>query len=157
MRTHTLNTLAIASLALAITAPAALAREVLRIGADLGVALDGDADRCVAVDEKGAVVDGDVLIGLIALVIEFVVSTIVVGTGTTGTCRPLAPLSAARTPSPAPRAIRATSPGPAIPSPAPAPTPRPRMEPRAATGTPARGAIPARAGPARERTPSPLR
>jgi phosphoglucosamine mutase len=49
------------------TAPAALAREVLRIGADLGVALDGDADRCVAVDEKGAVVDGDVLIGLIAL------------------------------------------------------------------------------------------
>ena len=49
------------------TAPAALASEVVRIGADLGIALDGDADRCVAVDENGAIVDGDVLIALIAL------------------------------------------------------------------------------------------
>lgn len=49
------------------TAPEALAREVLARGADLGVALDGDADRCVAVDANGAVVDGDVLIALIAL------------------------------------------------------------------------------------------
>ena len=49
------------------TAPAALAHEVLRNNADLGVALDGDADRCVAVDGSGTVVDGDVLIALIAL------------------------------------------------------------------------------------------
>lgn len=49
------------------TAPAALARRVLESGADLGIALDGDADRCVVVDERGVPVDGDVLIGLIAL------------------------------------------------------------------------------------------
>ncbi len=49
------------------TAPAALARLVARAGADIGFALDGDADRCVAVDERGAVVDGDQLIGIIAL------------------------------------------------------------------------------------------
>ena len=36
-------------------------------GADVGFALDGDADRCVAVDERGQVVDGDQLIGIIAL------------------------------------------------------------------------------------------
>ena len=34
--------------------------------ADLGVALDGDADRVVIVDEKGRVVDGDQILGLIA-------------------------------------------------------------------------------------------
>jgi phosphoglucosamine mutase len=48
------------------TAPAALAAEVSRRVADLGFALDGDADRCVAVDEQGRVVDGDQLIGIIA-------------------------------------------------------------------------------------------
>jgi len=53
--------------AVGATAPAALAHEVLRKGADLGVALDGDADRCVAVDGGGTIVDGDVLIALIAL------------------------------------------------------------------------------------------
>ena len=36
-------------------------------GFDAGFALDGDADRCVAVDEHGRVVDGDQLIGIIAL------------------------------------------------------------------------------------------
>jgi phosphoglucosamine mutase len=35
--------------------------------ADVGFALDGDADRCVAVDENGSVVDGDQLIGIISL------------------------------------------------------------------------------------------
>ena len=49
------------------TAPAALARTVASRGADLGFALDGDADRLVVVDRHGHVVDGDQLIGLIAL------------------------------------------------------------------------------------------
>jgi phosphoglucosamine mutase len=49
------------------TAPAALAAIVAETGADAGFALDGDADRCVAVDERGEVVDGDRLIGLICL------------------------------------------------------------------------------------------
>jgi phosphoglucosamine mutase len=49
------------------TSPAAVARAVAETGADLGFALDGDADRCVAIDERGRVVDGDQLIGIIAL------------------------------------------------------------------------------------------
>jgi len=49
------------------TAPEAAARAVRQTGADLGFALDGDADRCVAIDERGEVVDGDQLIGIIAL------------------------------------------------------------------------------------------
>jgi phosphoglucosamine mutase len=49
------------------TAPAAAARIVSDSGADVGFALDGDADRCVAIDEHGDVVDGDQLIGVIAL------------------------------------------------------------------------------------------
>ena len=49
------------------TAPAELAAIVGQSGADIGFALDGDADRCVAIDERGDVVDGDQLIGVIAL------------------------------------------------------------------------------------------
>ncbi|MDQ3871510.1 MAG: phosphoglucosamine mutase, partial [Chloroflexota bacterium] len=49
------------------TAPEALARRVAELGADAGFALDGDGDRCVAVDERGQIVDGDQLMGLIAL------------------------------------------------------------------------------------------
>jgi phosphoglucosamine mutase len=49
------------------TSPAALAAAVVERGADIGFALDGDADRCVAVDAAGRVVDGDQLIGLLAL------------------------------------------------------------------------------------------
>lgn len=49
------------------TAPAALGRRVVARGADLGIALDGDADRCAVVDEHGVLIDGDVVIGLIAL------------------------------------------------------------------------------------------
>lgn len=49
------------------TAPASLAREVAARGADVGFALDGDADRCVAVDASGRVVDGDQLLGVLAL------------------------------------------------------------------------------------------
>jgi phosphoglucosamine mutase len=49
------------------TAPGALAREVVKRGADIGFALDGDADRLVAVDASGHVVDGDVVLGILAL------------------------------------------------------------------------------------------
>jgi phosphoglucosamine mutase len=49
------------------TAPQALAGIVAQTKADVGFALDGDADRCVAVDEQGRVVDGDQLIGIIAI------------------------------------------------------------------------------------------
>ena len=49
------------------TAPEQLARIVKETGANIGFALDGDADRCVVVDERGEVVDGDQLIGVIAL------------------------------------------------------------------------------------------
>jgi phosphoglucosamine mutase len=49
------------------TDPAALAREVLARGADVGFALDGDADRLIAVDASGCVVDGDAVIGILAL------------------------------------------------------------------------------------------
>ncbi len=40
--------------------------EVLRLGADLGIAWDGDADRCFFIDDKGAFVDGDFLTALLA-------------------------------------------------------------------------------------------
>ncbi len=46
--------------------PKALGKLVLNHRADIGIALDGDADRLVVVDEKGEVVDGDKLIGAIA-------------------------------------------------------------------------------------------
>ena len=42
-------------------------RKVAASGSDVGFALDGDADRCVAVDERGQIVDGDQLLGIIAL------------------------------------------------------------------------------------------
>lgn len=48
------------------TAPEALRQKVIEEGADLGIALDGDADRLIIVDEKGTVVDGDQLMALIA-------------------------------------------------------------------------------------------
>jgi phosphoglucosamine mutase len=48
-------------------APESLSAAVIERGADIGFALDGDADRCVAVDAIGRVVDGDQLIGLLAL------------------------------------------------------------------------------------------
>ncbi len=44
-----------------------LARAVLEHGADVGIAHDGDADRCLAVDHVGNVVDGDQIMAIIAL------------------------------------------------------------------------------------------
>ncbi|MDQ2957211.1 MAG: phosphoglucosamine mutase, partial [Actinomycetota bacterium] len=43
-----------------------LSRLVVQRGADLGIALDGDADRCLAVDAYGAVVDGDQILAICA-------------------------------------------------------------------------------------------
>lgn len=49
------------------TAPASLAATVAERGADVGFALDGDADRLIAVDAAGRVVDGDQVLGILAL------------------------------------------------------------------------------------------
>lgn len=46
--------------------PEACAREVRKRHADLGIALDGDADRIIMIDEKGQQVDGDVIMALCA-------------------------------------------------------------------------------------------
>jgi phosphoglucosamine mutase len=47
------------------THPEAMCRKVIETRADLGVALDGDADRIILCDEKGKIVDGDQLMALI--------------------------------------------------------------------------------------------
>ena len=49
------------------TQPEAAAMRVLEEGADLGICLDGDADRVILINEKGAVVNGDQIMGRIAL------------------------------------------------------------------------------------------
>jgi phosphoglucosamine mutase len=48
------------------TATDALSRKVREMRADIGVALDGDADRVVVVDERGHLIDGDQLLAMIA-------------------------------------------------------------------------------------------
>lgn len=48
------------------TYPELLAKEVTKNKADIGIALDGDADRLVVCDNRGKVIDGDQLIALIA-------------------------------------------------------------------------------------------
>jgi phosphoglucosamine mutase len=48
------------------TAPEALCEKVRELRADIGIALDGDADRVVIVDEKGCIVDGDQIMAMIA-------------------------------------------------------------------------------------------
>lgn len=48
------------------TAPEALRQMVLRVGADIGIALDGDGDRLVLVDANGDLVNGDQIIYMIA-------------------------------------------------------------------------------------------
>jgi phosphoglucosamine mutase len=48
------------------TAPGALSCKVREVRADVGIALDGDADRVIIVDEQGHVVDGDQVLAVIA-------------------------------------------------------------------------------------------
>jgi phosphoglucosamine mutase len=48
------------------TAPGALVKKVREVRADIGIALDGDADRVLIVDEAGKLVDGDQLMAAIA-------------------------------------------------------------------------------------------
>jgi len=48
------------------THPAALQRKVHEVRADIGIALDGDADRVQIVDENGTIIDGDQLMAVIA-------------------------------------------------------------------------------------------
>ena len=49
------------------THPESLMAAVREHGADVGFALDGDADRCIAVDGSGRLVDGDQVLGILAL------------------------------------------------------------------------------------------
>ena len=49
------------------TDPKAMREEVVRRGADIGLALDGDADRLVVADEAGRILDGDQIMALIAV------------------------------------------------------------------------------------------
>jgi phosphoglucosamine mutase len=48
------------------TAPDALVRKVREMRADIGIALDGDADRVLIIDEKGQRIDGDQLMAVVA-------------------------------------------------------------------------------------------
>ena len=48
------------------TSPEELCRKVREMRADIGIALDGDADRVIIADEQGHIVDGDQLLALIA-------------------------------------------------------------------------------------------
>ena len=48
------------------TAPEALCEKVREVRADIGIALDGDADRVIIVDENGHIIDGDQLMAVIA-------------------------------------------------------------------------------------------
>jgi phosphoglucosamine mutase len=47
-----------------------LAEAVVRLGADVGIAHDGDADRCLAVDARGNVVDGDQIMAILAVAMK---------------------------------------------------------------------------------------
>jgi phosphoglucosamine mutase len=48
------------------TAPEALVRKVREMRADIGIALDGDADRVLIIDEKGQLIDGDQVMAVVA-------------------------------------------------------------------------------------------
>ncbi|MGH6874542.1 MAG: phosphoglucosamine mutase, partial [Aestuariivirgaceae bacterium] len=48
------------------THPEGVCEKVKEMRADIGIALDGDADRCIIVDEKGNIIDGDQVMALVA-------------------------------------------------------------------------------------------
>lgn len=47
--------------------PQGVIDKVLEVGADIGIALDGDADRLILVDNEGTIIDGDAVLGMCAL------------------------------------------------------------------------------------------
>jgi phosphoglucosamine mutase len=47
-----------------------LVAEVKKVGADLGIAHDGDADRCLAVDADGNLIDGDQILAILAIAMQ---------------------------------------------------------------------------------------
>lgn len=66
--------------------PERLAKKVKQYGADMGFAFDGDADRLIAVSEKGKIIDGDMILYALALVFKqrgMLVNNAVVGTSQT--------------------------------------------------------------------------
>jgi phosphoglucosamine mutase len=48
------------------TYPEQVCEKVKEMRADIGIALDGDADRCIIIDEKGSIIDGDQVMALVA-------------------------------------------------------------------------------------------
>lgn len=62
------------------TSPQQLCRTVVEKGADLGLALDGDGDRLIMVDNRGTVIDGDEILYMIAKVRQSSLNGAVVGT-----------------------------------------------------------------------------
>ena len=68
---------------------AALQREVMKSGADLGVAFDGDGDRMLAVDADGEIVDGDQILAVLALHlgVDTVVVTVMTNSASTSSWR----------------------------------------------------------------------
>jgi phosphoglucosamine mutase len=48
------------------TFPERACEKVKEMRADVGIALDGDADRCIIIDEKGSIIDGDQVMALVA-------------------------------------------------------------------------------------------
>ncbi|QCE35805.1 phosphoglucosamine mutase [Acetobacteraceae bacterium] len=52
------------------THPEEMCRKVVELGADCGIALDGDADRLLMADEKGQLIDGDQILALVATVLH---------------------------------------------------------------------------------------
>ena len=65
------------------TYPQALAGKVIEVGADLGLAFDGDADRLIACDADGAIIDGDNMLHICAMYLKqtgYLSHKLVVGT-----------------------------------------------------------------------------
>jgi phosphoglucosamine mutase len=77
------------------TYPDVVARAVVEAGADVGLAHDGDADRLIAADNEGNIVDGDVLLAILAADhqertgLETVVTTVMTNLGFTRAMRDL--------------------------------------------------------------------